>query len=110
MRAFIIDWRPITERGVTTVRVVPTFDPFEHSHLGLRLTLEPAAVQEFSLERGKEALRHRIIVRVAHRAHRGHHAGLPATLAERIARVLASAIGMVDKRPRAAPRGSHGSG
>jgi hypothetical protein len=49
MRTFIVDRGAITERGVTTVRVVPAFDPFEHSHLGFRLTSEPATVQELGI-------------------------------------------------------------
>ena len=43
------------------MRVVPTFDPFEHGHLRFRLTFEPTTVQQFTLEGGKEALRHRIV-------------------------------------------------
>jgi hypothetical protein len=70
------------------MRVVPTFDPFEHGHLRFRLTFEPTTVQQLTLERGKEALRHRIIVCISHGAHRGHDARFAATLAERVARVL----------------------
>ena len=84
------------------MRVIPTFDPFEHSHLRFRLTFEPTAVQQFALERGKEALGHGVVVGIAHRAHRGHHAGFAASLAEGVARVLATAIGMMDDRLRAA--------
>jgi hypothetical protein len=35
--------------------VIPTFNPFDHSHLGFRPTLEPTTIQEFPLERGEEA-------------------------------------------------------
>jgi len=43
------------------MRVVPTFDPFEHGHLRFRLTFETPTIQQLTFERGKEALRHRII-------------------------------------------------
>ena len=79
------------------MRVVPTLDPFKHSHLGFRLSFKPTTVQKFALERGKEALGHRVVVGVAHRAHRGHYAGLAASLAKGVARVLATAIGMMDE-------------
>ena len=46
------------------------------------------SVEEFTLERGEKALTHRVVVRVAHRAHRLHYAGLPAPLAERQRRAL----------------------
>jgi hypothetical protein len=78
------------------MRVIPTFDPFEHSHLGFRLSFEPTAVQQFTFERGKEALGHCIVVRVAHGTHRGHDAGFSASLAKGVARVLAASIGVVD--------------
>ena len=74
------------------MRVIPTFDPFEHSHLGFRLSFEPTAVQQFTFERGKEALGHRIVVRVAHGTHRGHDAGFSASLAKGVARVLGGFI------------------
>jgi hypothetical protein len=39
--------------------------PDPTSALGFRLTSEPTPVQEFALERGEEALRHRVVVRIA---------------------------------------------
>ncbi len=47
---------------------------------------------------------------VAHRAHRGHDAGLAASLAKCIARVLATAIGMMDVCPWLALRDRHVQG
>jgi hypothetical protein len=92
MSAFVVDRRPVPQRGMTLMRVIPTFDPLGHSHLGFRLSFEHTAVQQFTLKRGKEALGHRIVVRVAHGAHRGHDAGFPASLAEGVARVLGGFI------------------
>ncbi len=40
------------------MKVIPTFDPFERSHLGFRLSFEPTTVQKFALERSKETLGH----------------------------------------------------
>jgi len=85
------------------MRVIPTFDPFEHRCL----SFEPTTVEQFALERGEKALRHRVVVRVADRSHRRHHVGFPAALSERVARVLTSAIGMVDHRRRPALRDRH---
>ena len=42
------------------MRVIPTFDPFEHSHLRFRLSFEPTTAEQFPLERGEEALGHRV--------------------------------------------------
>lgn len=89
------------------MRVVPTFDPFEHSHLRFSLSFEPATVRQFALERGEETLGHRIVVRIAHRSHRGHDAGFAASLAEGVARVLATAVRMMDDRRGLALRDRH---
>ena len=70
------------------MRVVPSFDAFEHREPRLGLGLEAPAVQEFLFERCEEALRHRIVVGIADRAHRGHDVHFLAALAERVARVL----------------------
>src|SRR5579864_5227127 len=88
MRTLVVDGRAVAERGVTSARVVPALDPLEHRHLGLGLALEPPSVQELTLERGEEALRHRVVVGIADRAHGRHDTGLPAALAERVACVL----------------------
>ena len=86
------------------VRVVPTFQPGEDRHAWLGPTLEATTVNDFSLQCRKETLGHRVIVSVSGRAHRGHDAGRAATLAERIAGVLAAAIRMMDDRFGASTR------
>ena len=80
------------------MRVVPTFDPFKHRHLRLRLALEPTPAEQLALEAREKALRHRVVVRIADRSHGGHYTGFPATLAERVAGVLAASVRMVDHR------------
>ena len=89
------------------MRVVPTFDPFKHRHLRLRLALEPTTAEQLALERREEALRHRVVVRIADRSHRGHYTGFPAALAERVAGVLAATIRVVDHRSGLALRDRH---
>ena len=73
---------------MAAVRVVPAFDEFEDRHPGFDLCLEPVTVEELALERREEALTHRVIVRVAHAAHRRTHAHLTAALPEGDRRVL----------------------
>src|ERR1700691_4596826 len=110
MCALVIDRRAISEGGVPAMRVLPTFNPFEYGHLSFRLTFEPTPVQQLTLERGKEALRHRVVVCIAHRTHRGHDARLAAALAERVACVLAAAIRMMNDLGRPPLGNRHGEG
>ena len=50
-------------------RVVPTLDPGEDRQACLGLGLPAAPGNEFTFQTGKEALRHGIVVRIAHAAH-----------------------------------------
>ena len=52
------------------MRVVPALDPFEHGHACFALGLEASAVEQFALERGEEALGHRVVVRIANEVSR----------------------------------------
>src|ERR1700674_3948448 len=72
----------IVERRVATMGIVPAFDKVEDCHARFDLSFETAAVEQFTFERGKETLAHRVIEAIADRAHRGPHAGLAAALAE----------------------------
>jgi hypothetical protein len=62
--AFELDGCEAPDRGVTSLRVVPGFDPFEDrpDELGTRRPL--ATVEELELERPEEALDHRVVGRV----------------------------------------------
>ena len=51
--------------------IVPTLDEFEDGHARFYLGFEAAAVEQFTFERGKETLAHRVIEAIADRAHRG---------------------------------------
>src|SRR5690606_22092590 len=86
MCALVVDRRSVTQTRVTTMRVVPALDPLEDRHPGFGLAFEPPTVKHLAFERGEEALGHRVVVGIAHRAHRRHDAGFPAALTESIAR------------------------
>src|ERR1700694_1909938 len=76
--------------------VVPSLDEFEDGNAGLALGFEAAAVEQFTFERGKETLAHRVIEAIADRAHRGPHARLAAALAEGERSVLAALVRMMN--------------
>src|SRR5689334_11551802 len=80
--------REVAQRGVTPLRVVPTFDEVKDRHLRLVMGLERTAVQQFAFQGGEEALGHGVVEAVAHRAHGEHHAQLFAAPPEGDAGVL----------------------
>ena len=96
MPALVVDGRQIAERGVAAAWIVEALDELEDGHARFGLRLEPAAIEKLALERGEEALRHRVVVGVADRAHRGPHAGLAAALAERDGGILRALIRVMD--------------
>ena len=89
------------------MRVVPALEPREDRHPRLGVTLERPAIDDFTLEGGEEALGHGVVVRIASRSHRGHDASFATSLAERIARILAALVGMVNDRLRPPLRERH---
>jgi len=80
------------------MRVVPAFDPFEYRQPGLGLGLEGPAIQHFAFQCREKAFSHGIVIGIANRAHRWHHAHLLAAFAESIAGVLTTLVGMMDDR------------
>ena|ERR1022692_2299041 len=99
--AFIVNRRTVSEQGMATMRVVPTLQPINDRHLRFRPGLEAPAAQDFALEGCEEALSHRVVVRIPHRAHRGHDASLAAAYAEGVGGALGSRDPS-DGSPRAA--------
>ena len=87
--------------------VIPPFDVLEDGPARFGLGREPVAVEEFAFERGEEALGHRVVMAVADRAHRGDDAALAAALRERVRRVLAALVAVMDDLLGAAPRQRH---
>ena len=61
---------------MASVWIVPGLDEVEHSHPRLGLIREAFAVDELGLERGEEALAHRVVIGVTDRAHRRPDVGL----------------------------------
>ena len=78
VQPFVVDGRYPSETGVPSARVIPGFDVVEDRHLGLCLRSKTPLLQEFTLERGEEALAQRVVVAVADRSHRGAHTRPPS--------------------------------
>jgi len=73
---------------MASARVVPTFDVAEQRKPRLGFRPEASAVDQLAFEAREEALRHRVVVGVAHAARRGPNAELCTALAEGNAGVL----------------------
>src|SRR6202158_603906 len=76
--------------------IIKSLDVFKHRELGLCLRVKAAPIKQLTFERSKKAFGHRIVIRIADRTDRWHHAHLSTTLAESETRVLAAVIGMMD--------------
>ena len=70
------------------LRVVQAFQQGEDCHACLGPILEASTVDDLTLQCRKETVGHRVVVSVSRRSHGRYDAGLAASLAERIARVL----------------------
>ena len=88
--------RGLTEGGVSSMGVVPTLDKLEHRLAGLFERTEGAAIKEFALQSGKEALTQGIVVAISKRSHRRANAGLATALPEGQRGVLAPLVRVVD--------------
>jgi hypothetical protein len=93
---FIAVGRLIAQRRVPPVRVVPAFDEAEDGDPRLGLRVEAPAIQQFTFQRRKEALRHRVVVGTADGPAGGADAHRFAALAEGEGRVLAAPIRVVN--------------
>lgn len=82
---------------VSSTGVVEAFDEVEAGGLGLGAGGEVAAVEQFALERGEEALGDRVVVAVADRAGGRAYAGFAAAPAEGERRILASLVAVMDR-------------
>src|SRR5262245_46978947 len=104
---FVPEGRVVGQGRVATMRVVPALDELEDGSPSRGGIAEASAPQQFALERGEEALAHRVVVGVAHRAHRGPDAKLLAALPVSDGGVLAAVIRMMDDVPRQALHDGH---
>src|SRR5579859_8252580 len=76
--------------------VIEHLDVFKEGATGCDLGREGLTGEEFTLQRGEEALGHRVIIAVAHRSHRAANADRLAALAEEQRGVLAAVVRMVN--------------
>jgi hypothetical protein len=70
MAALELVRREIPDRGVSPLGVIPRLDPGEDRRLRLGRCLEARSIQQLALERGEEALGHRVVIGIADAAHR----------------------------------------
>lgn len=87
--------------------VVPALDVAEQGHAGLGLGFKDVAFNQFTFERGEEALGHGIVVGIAHAAGRRFDTHFRAALAEGHAGVLATLVAMMNDLIRLAQLQRH---
>ena len=75
------------------MRIVPAFDVAEEDEARVGMRRKAMLCEAFVFEGGEEALRHRIVVSVATRAHRGAYAEELTPLPERKSSILVVSIG-----------------
>src|SRR5579875_2823609 len=107
MTPLVIDRRPIVERGMAAVGVVPSLDEIKDRAARLGLGLEAPPAEQFAFQGGEEALAHGVVEAVAHGSHRRPHPGLLAAFAEGERSVLAALVGMMDHAGRASAPERH---
>src|ERR1700687_762532 len=81
---------------MSPARIVEALDEFEDGHARFGLVLEATPIKQLAFKRGEEALRHRVVVGVSDRSHRGANTRLPTSFAELDGSVLRALIRMVD--------------
>ena len=92
---------------MAAARVVPAFDEVEHGPAGFGLRAEAVSIEQLALEGREEALAQRVVVRVAHAAHRRPDAGLATAPAVGERCVLAASIRVMNDVGRLALRDGH---
>ena len=81
---------------MTAAQILKAFDEPEDRATCLELCPEPAPLEKFAFERGKEAFAHGAVIGVSHRNHRGAHTRATTALAKLDRRVLRTLIGVMD--------------
>jgi hypothetical protein len=76
-------------------RIIPAFDEIKNLHACLSLVSEAGAIEQFALERGKEALTHRVVIRITDTTHRRSDARMLAAEAKGYGRILGLPISIV---------------
>lgn len=85
---------------MSPTRIVEALDKLEDGNARLGLRLKATLIEQLAFERGKEALRHRIVVGVSDRPHRGANTRLPTSFAQLDRGILRALIRMVDHAAR----------
>ena len=87
---------------MTTVWVVPGFNPSKDRQARFGVGLPDPPVNQLTLQSGKEAFCHGVVISIAHGSHARAHAHFFAEIAKRHTGVLAALVGMVNHRFRLA--------
>ena len=77
-------------------RIVPALDEVEDGEARLGRCREPLPIEQLALKGREEALAERVVVGIAHRAHRGPDTGLATAEPERDRCVLAALVRVMD--------------
>ena len=93
----------IPQRGVPPSGIVEAFNVIEHIGLGLGSRAVHLRGRAFGLQRGEDALHHRIVPDVARPTHAAGHAVVGQEALERLTRILAASIGVMQHRVGCAP-------
>ena len=67
---FELLWREISQGRMTTMWVVPPFDPGEDRRTGFLARPEVISIEHFAFQASEETLRESVVVRIADRPHR----------------------------------------
>src|SRR5512134_662962 len=96
-----LDRRDASETRMAARWVVPALDELEDRHARLGLRRKAPAIEQLAFERREEALAHRVVVGIAHRAHRRAHLRFLATKPKLDRGVLRALVGVVYHTSRA---------
>src|SRR5207245_6521410 len=96
-------WCAIAERLVNAFPVIEQLDVIEDRHPGVLACGKVAVVDEFVLEAGEEALRHRVVIRTLPATHAGSDASGTQLLPVSTCAIRRTAIRVMHQPPRRLP-------
>src|ERR1700735_4986122 len=96
MPPLVVDRGEISDRGMAAAWIVEALDEFEDRTTCFGLCLEPTPIEQLALEGREETLAHRVVVRVADRAHRWAHACITTAATELDRGILRTLVGVMD--------------